>query len=79
MFRTLIIYKHKDTKEQSFSLDTKTTSDLKVATKTCGKEIFVPLVKAPLAALCINKKKKEHSLFVSLCFNIKKLSDSVTL
>ena len=72
-------YKHKDTKERRFSLDTKTTSDLKVATKPCGKEIFVTLVKAALAALCIFSCQKEHSLFVSLCFNIKKLSDSVTL
>ena len=71
--------KHKDTKEGGYFLDTKTTSDLKVATKPCGKEIFVTLVKAALAALCIFSCQKEHSLFVSLCFNIKKLSDSVTL
>ena len=31
------IKKHKDTKEQSFFLDTKITSDLKVATKLCGR------------------------------------------
>ena len=56
--------KHKDTKGQSFFLDTKITSDLKVATKPCGgiffavvyslrMEIFVTLVKAAIAALCI--------------------------
>ena len=28
--------KHKDTKQRRFSLDTKTTSDLKVATKPYG-------------------------------------------
>ena len=36
-----LIFKHKDTKEQSFSLDTKTTSDLKVATKPCGLQVAI--------------------------------------
>ena len=52
------LIKHKDTKERSFSLDTKTTSDLKVATKPCGKENFVALVKAALAALSIFRRLK---------------------
>ena len=29
-------FKHKDTKKRRFYLDTKTTSDLKVATKACS-------------------------------------------
>ena len=37
----------------------------------------VPSVKAALAALCIFRTRKRHSLFVSLCLIIKKLCDSV--
>ena len=82
------IKKHKDTKEQRFFLDTKITSDLKVATKPCGRgsppaplipprgtciadEKLCGLCKAALAALCIFRSRKRHSLFVSLCLKIK--------
>ena len=61
---TVLIIKHKETKKRSFFLDTKITSDLKVATKPtgwkqsiagwkqsiAGMEIFVDFVKAALAA-----------------------------
>ena len=36
--------KHKDTKGQSFFLDIKVTSDLKVATKPCGWETLWALL-----------------------------------
>ena len=50
--------KHKDTKGRSFFLDTKITSDLKVATKPCGGLFFADgnlcdLCQVALAALCI--------------------------
>ena len=44
----MYILKHKDTKEQSISLDTKVTSDLKVATKACGGKY-----KEKLCGLCV--------------------------
>ena len=46
------IKKHKDTKEQSFILDTKATSDLEVATKPCGWKSLLSL-----CILVFNNKK----------------------
>ena len=43
-----LIIKTQRHKERKGFLDTKTTSDLKVATKPCGREIFVTFVKAAL-------------------------------
>ena len=64
-----LIIKHKETKERSFFLDTKITSDLKVATKPtgwkqsiAGMENFVDFVKAALAASVSSTADKTLSL-----------------
>ena len=71
-----LIIKHKETKKRSFFLDTKITSDLKVATKPtgwkksiagwkqsiAGMEIFVDFVKAALAASVSSTADKTLSL-----------------
>ena len=66
------LIKHKDTKERSFSLDTKTTSDLKVATKPYGRENFVDFVSS-FAAHSIFPKRKMLCSFVSLCLKLYQL------
>ena len=77
----IVYIKHKDTKKRSFSLATKTTSDLKVATKACCVKNFVAFVKSSFAALCIFHHRKKKSLFLRVfVFNKKeKLSLSVPL
>ena len=65
-------------KERKGFLDTKTTSDLKVATKPCGREIFVDcgreifvaFVKAALLLSLSSAAEKEHCVFVSLCLKL---------
>ena len=65
-------------KERKGFLDTKTTSDLKVATKPCGREIFVDcgreifvaFVKAALLLSVSSAAEKEHCVFVSLCLKL---------
>ena len=62
----LFFIKHKDTKKQRLYLDTKTTSDLKVATKPAVRN-FVGFVKSSFAALCIFRQRIILCFFVSLC------------
>ena len=77
--------KHKETKEQRIIPDTKVTSDLKVATKPCGRgsppnpprgtcvadEKLCGLCKAALLLFVSSATEKKHSVFVSLCLKIK--------
>ena len=58
------------------------TSDLKVATKPCGKNIFAVrklcgLCLKQLAALCIFLRQKKSSLYLYV-FVFKKIKNSVT-
>ena len=68
-----IYLEHKDTKKRRFYLDKKTTSDLKVATKSCGRENFVDFVQSSFAALCIFHQLKMPCFFVSLCLKLYQL------
>ena len=78
--RGWVFIKHKGTKEQRISSDTKTTSNLKVATKPCGMGIkvaykvhkVIPLQAfvATFKSLVVFVSKNNLRFFVSLCSNI---------
>ena len=68
--------KHKDTKEGGYFLDTKTTSDLKVATKPSDEKLC-GLCKQFCCSLYLPSAKKELCFFVSLCSKLYQLNNFI--